>query len=80
MLYESRSKKDHKENYIKGKWTYDSATKKLNLAIDKYVQEGKNQDKDSLNSNIEYTIKSFKDDVFQMEDVKENVLKAKKVK
>ncbi|WP_080495133.1 DUF3994 domain-containing protein [Bacillus cereus] len=80
MLYESRSKKDHKENYIKGKWTYDSATKKLNLAIDKYVQEGKNQDKDSLNSNIEYTIKSFKNDVFQMEDVKENVLKAKKVK
>ena len=44
------------------------------------MQEGKNQDKDSLNSNIEYTIKSFKDDVFQMEDVKENVLKAKKVK
>ncbi|SCC46083.1 DUF3994 domain-containing protein [Bacillus wiedmannii] len=79
-IYESRDTKDHKKNYIKGKWTYDSDTKKLNLAIDKYVQDGKEEDKDTLNSSIEYTIQSFKNDVFQMEDVKENVLKAKKVK
>lgn len=79
-IYESGNKEDQKKNYIKGKWTYDSETKKLNLAIDKYVQDGKEEDKNTLNSSIEYTMKSFKDDVFQMEDNEQNDLKAKKLK
>ncbi|MGX5556868.1 DUF3994 domain-containing protein [Bacillus cereus] len=57
---------------MKGKWTYDLETKKLNLAIDKYVQYGKEEDKNALTSSIEYTMRSFKDDVFQMEDNEQN--------
>nr|WP_166695931.1 hypothetical protein [Bacillus cereus] len=46
--------------------------KKLNLAIDKYVQDGKEEDKNALTSSIEYTMRSFKYDVFQMEDNEQN--------
>ncbi|MGX5599052.1 DUF3994 domain-containing protein [Bacillus cereus] len=57
---------------MKGKWTYDLEMKKLNLAIDKYVQDGKEEDKNALTSSIEYTMRSFKYDVFQMEDNEQN--------